>query len=583
MRKLGLAGCAAAMVWVGCSEVTIPDDPSETPPDPPVKEAPQALVTEKVDVLLVVDNSASMADKQGVLAKSAIRLVRDLTNPPCVDEQGTRFPQADQPASPQGTCPPGGVRVANPVEDLRIGVISSSLGALTSNQCDGGAGADPSDNDGGRLITRGPTGDVPTYQGLGFLAWDPSGQMSPPGDADLADFEAKLADIVTGVGQVGCGYEMPLEAMARFLVDPAPHAALERLPDNTLAPQGVDTVLLAQREAFLRPDSLVSVILLADENDCSVSTMGQGYLALEAAPFYRSTYQCELDPSDACCTSCALELEEGCQADPLCGVQGSGAATKYSPAEDQANLRCWEQKRRYGVDFLFPVERYENALSETMIAPDAPDLSVGPTGGVPNPLFAGGRSPELVSLTAVVGVPWQDLVADPTNPDSRLKSTSEMEDDGTWSLIVQGGDPFMIESIGQRTGSNPITGESPSGPNGINGGDRSIALNDDLQYACTFALPTPQPNGGDCGSECQDDPTCDDPICDGSTQIGAKAYPGLRHLELVRALGDRGIAGSICPSDFGASNAPTPQLALTGYDRPIIELEARMFKFLPKP
>jgi hypothetical protein len=476
------------------------------------------------------------------------------------------------------------VRIANPVEDLRIGVISSSLGALGANQCDGGAASDPTDNEGGRLISRGPSGDVPTYQNLGFLAWDPAGQMSPPGDSSLADFEAKLADIVTGVGQVGCGYEMPLEAMTRFLADPAPYAALETQPDGKLAPVGVDTVLLAQREAFLRPDSLVSVIMLADENDCSVSTSGQGYLTLGADPFYRSTFQCELDPDDVCCTSCALELQPGCQADPLCGAQGGAGASKYDQLEDQANLTCWQQKRRYGVDFLFPVERYTNALSQQMIAPDAPDLAVGPSGGVPNPLFAGGRAPEFVSLTAVVGVPWQDLVIDPTNPDSRLKLTSEMEYDGTWSLLVEGGDPFMIESVAHRSGVNPITGESPSGPNAINGADRNVPLNDDLQYACTFALPTPQPEGGDCGSDCAEDPQCDDPICDGSTQIGAKAYPGLRHLELVRSLGDRGIAGSICPTELSTPNgAPTPLLAMTGYDRPIIELETRMFKFLPKP
>ena len=199
-------------MWVGCGEATVSDDGGDDPKQPPpVGEAPQALVTEKVDVLLVVDNSASMADKQGILAQSAIRLVRDLTNPPCVDGDGNRYPQIQQPATPQDACPPGGVRIASPVEDLRIGVISSSLGALTSNQCDGGAGADQTDNEGGRLISRGPTGTVPTYQNLGFLAWDPAGQMSPPGDSDLGDFEAKLADIVTGVGQVGCGYEMPLD------------------------------------------------------------------------------------------------------------------------------------------------------------------------------------------------------------------------------------------------------------------------------------------------------------------------------------------------------------------------------------
>jgi hypothetical protein len=42
---------------------------------------------------------------------------------------------------------------------------------------------------------------------------------------------------------------------------------------NTVA-RGLDTTILAQRTAFLRPDSLVAVIMLADENDCSVMDSG---------------------------------------------------------------------------------------------------------------------------------------------------------------------------------------------------------------------------------------------------------------------------------------------------------------------
>jgi hypothetical protein len=32
----------------------------------------------------------------------------------------------------------------------------------------------------------------------------------------------------------------------------------------------VDEVLLARRAAFLRPDSLVAIVMLTDENDCSM-------------------------------------------------------------------------------------------------------------------------------------------------------------------------------------------------------------------------------------------------------------------------------------------------------------------------
>ena len=30
--------------------------------------------------------------------------------------------------------------------------------------------------------------------------------------------------------------------------------------------------------------------------------------------------------------------------------------------------RCWQQKRRFGIDFLYPVDRYVDALTKTTVA-----------------------------------------------------------------------------------------------------------------------------------------------------------------------------------------------------------------------
>lgn len=581
MRRLGLLGGSFLLACLGCNEVTGGSDSQPDDPSDPVAEAPQPIVAEKVDLLLVVDNSISMADKQAILAPSAVKLVRDLTDPPCLDANGARLPDADQPASPADACPAGSARASSPVSDLRVGVISSSLGALTANQCDSAVDADPSKNDGARLLTRGPGGVVvPTYQNLGFLAWDPAAIQSPPGDTVIEDFEDKLAALITGVGEVGCGYEMPLEAMARFLVDPAPYQSLAN-EEGFLVAQGVDTVLLEQRASFLRPDSLVSVILLADENDCSVNVSSQGYLAFDSPAFYKSTSVCQADPNDACCTSCALQPPAGCAPDPACGAQGTSQAAKYDVSEDHPNTRCWDQKRRYGIDFRYPVARYTNALTQPLIDPSQPDLAAAEGQGVANPLFAGDRPIELVSLTTIVGVPWQDVAIDPTNPASPIKTSSQMEYDGSWAWLVEGVDPFMRESIGARTGTNPATGEDVSVANGINGGERTVPGNEDLQYACIFGLEAAIPNGPDC-SGCVD-ASCDEPLCDGETQIAAKAYPGVRQLSVVRSLGDRGIAGSICPGALTTDPMQGgPSVRSTGYDPPIVELESRMWTYLPR-
>jgi hypothetical protein len=579
MRKLGLIGCAVGFFWVGCSEVRVGDDgedgePSNPPDSPPqlVDPTPQTTTTDKVDLLFVIDNSISMADKQGVLAPSAVRLVRDLANPPCVDANGVRLPDDQQPVSPADACPTGSVRSGPAVSDLRIGFISSSLGALTANNCGSAAGDDKA-----HLLTRGPNGTtVPTYQNLGFLAFDPAQTMSPPGEATLDALEQSVTDLVVGVEEYGCGYEMPLEAMARFLTDPAPYDSIAAGNDGTLVLNGVDSVLLQQRADFIRPDSLVSIVMLADENDCSMDVSTQGYLTLGQAPFYKSTSACEIDPNDACCTSCALGIPAGCAPDPACGAQGTSQAAKYTAQEDHGNLRCWDQKRRYGIDFQYPVERYTNALSLATIDPTVSSLAPS-GGGVANPLFAGGRPASFVSFTAIVGVPWQDLATNPNDPQSPNKTTSEMEADGTWASILEGGDPFMIESRAPRSGTNPATGASVSADNVINGGDRALQY-DDLQYTCIFGLEQSVADSGYC-ADCID-ASCDDPLCDGTTQVAAKAYPGKRQLKLVRSLADRGIAGSICPSDLPVGAPPVQTMPVRGYDRPILELENRIWQHL---
>jgi len=149
----------------------------------------------KIDLVLVVDNSASMADKQKILALAIPDLIIGLVNPKCLDDK-TGAPAATQPSGPTVACPMGSTREFPPVEDIHIGLLSSSLGTFGADGCpDKPPIACPtagttSNNDHGHLVTRtgacDPAGSVvPTYQSSGFLAWDPAQTLMPPGTKDV--------------------------------------------------------------------------------------------------------------------------------------------------------------------------------------------------------------------------------------------------------------------------------------------------------------------------------------------------------------------------------------------------------------
>lgn len=505
---------------------------------------PVIATSDEVDLLFVVDNSSSMQEKQAILAASVSRLITSLVDPPCVDAAGT---VVAVPPSPTDPCPGPTVRRFRPVRSLHVGVIDSSLGALGADQCPAD-GAGRHDDDRGHLVDRSPPGTVPTYLGYGFLAWDPDARLSPPGESELTGLVRRASDLVVGVGERGCGYEMPLEAAYRFLVDPSPYASIQLGAGSGLpvaARSGLDIELLAERDRFLRPSSILSIVLLSDEDDCSVVAGGQDYAVLDAAPFFRAASLCATDPGSACCYSCGTSPPAPCAPDPAC------AMPRLAATEDATNLRCFDQKRRYGVDLLYPVARYANAFTRLRIDTTRADLddeasSGGSDGSIANPLFAGGRDASLVTMTAIVGVPWQKLARDTSDPSLGTLSTAELAQSGFWarevgdpSAYVWPTDPIMIESTSPRPGVGALA---------PNGGERFIdpAAPDDLEYACIYRLRAPVP--ASLSPECVSTiPEEANPICNGATRVAGKAYPGLRELAVLEGLGDRAVVASICP------------------------------------
>jgi len=541
--------------------------------------------SDKLDVLFVVDNSISMSDKQSVFKASVPSFVARLVNPLCVDAQGK--PAATQPAAGSDACI-SGTREITPVKDLHLGVITTSIGGHGGGTCAPGSSGANVDDRAELLPAVRPS--LPSYNGTGFLAFDASGVV---GVANVNNVIADLQTIVGAVGDGGCGYEAPLEAMYRFLVDPEPPTSVEQV-NNMSTPIGINQALLTQRSGFLRPDSAVAVVILSDENDCSIQDEGVGWFVGSSLRMPRSTAACDANVNDRCCRSCAQSESappSGCLAlkdDPVCKekLPNQQYAT-WDAAHDSLNLRCFEQRKRFGFDLLYPVERYNDALSNPLVRNRAEVL-------VDNPLFAardgkGPRSATLISVSMIIGAPWQDLATTASlsagSPIDYLGGTG-LESNARWPILLGDrannlppSDPFMIESTSERSGKNPltqtsITPASSTNPlaNEINGHEQNIPQFDDLQFACTFALPAPKVClSGDAACDCAPDKNGDastvvasnSPLCQppgggpaSTTQYYGKGYPGIRELTLARQLGARAVPASICPRNATDSSSP---------------------------
>ncbi len=572
----------------------------------------------KLDLLFVLDNSRGMAHAHGLFAPAAARLVHELAAPPCRAANGAVVPR-------EGTsCPTGTTEVRAPLKDIHVGAISTSLGGHGGVLCSVALGDtfEPSQDDRGELIAplRGvPTPVLPTGDPAGFLKWDPLGRADF-GTADLEELEAGVEKLVRATGETGCGYEAGLEAWYRFLIDPQP--PVEVFIDGKFSTRGeVNTRLLEQRSWFLRPDSLLLIVMLSNENDCSIRDDGVGWLIGDQAKHLpRGTEPCLTNPNDACCRSCALVEDAppaGCK--PL--ADDARCQADPSALDDPLSLRCFEQKRRFGIDFLYPWQRYVDGLRFPTVLgrgcesdADCPSHHPAQEPGhcedfghqkqceYTNPLNAmnpnypyGSARPDssLVFIAGVVGVPWQDVATRQslTDPDvlQFLRTTEDPRNPGDDTLAdrweVVGGDPsenhpptdpFMVESIDPREslGTNPVTGDSPqpvtapAGASLINGHEYTIPQRDDLQYACTFPREKPI----DCATEvgaCDCKPVAtgsrDRPLCQApgtaettTTQYYDKAYPATRYLKVLREYGVNSLVTSACPKDLDPEHRSDP-------------------------
>jgi hypothetical protein len=511
---------------------------------------------DKVDLLFVVDNSSSMSDKQSELGKRIPDLVAAITTPVSTTSRKSQ------------------------VIDVHVAVITSSLGSYGTGVCMNSPGAHR--DDAAHLLPRADdaivdgwkvaaVGDEPTKAACpkpvtsAALRWvfDPkkatNGELS--GTEGATTLQTAASCLVESAEDNGCGYEATLEAMVRFLVDPAPYATakapctvasdVESCVEGDIQVSGRDETLLEQRRQFLRNDSLVAIIILSDENDASLMPMGKNWKPWAASTRMKKAWSgCasvpdDFDPStpddyaklakDWRCKSCDDD-----PSDPSCsGEFGRAPSGLFKGDVDDINLRPFDQVQRFGKNFLWPVQRYVDALSKPQFVGSDGKLGA-------NALFAGGRSADRVVVAGIVGVP-KVLVSD---AEGNPKSLSESDWEKIVSPDLSKRDPHMIESIGPRDGVVHFDPAHP-GVDVVNGGDRDVPGSKYLQYACIAPRAVPSTIPDECTGPSPElrDPTC----APGGVMKSFRAYPGLRHLRMLHALGPSGFVASICDTSYASA------------------------------
>lgn len=214
---------------------------------------------DRVDLLFMVDNSASMTSKQNSLKMQFPRMIQVLSTGKRSANDANPFP---------------------PVADMHLAVVSSDMGVVGQS---GIMGCDPNGGDDGRLrhTSSGDPGCKTTYPD--FLSYDASRDDPMQIGVDFG--------CIASLGAMGCTYENQLEAPLKALWPKVAFAAdgsvLMPNPNTFLAVPGGwttgrgDTPPPEGSMGFLRTDpnnaSVLGIILLTDEDD--QSSMRTDYLA----------------------------------------------------------------------------------------------------------------------------------------------------------------------------------------------------------------------------------------------------------------------------------------------------------------
>ena len=475
----------------------------------------------KIDLLFMIDNSSSMADKQAILALAVPDLVGRLVNPVCIDP--VTFSASRRCATPNGSCATGEPDF-EPVKDIHIGIISSSLGGHGSTGvCDqpDTRKTFPHNDDKGHLLTRGAMdvrGRDPRQQAVPQL--EPhAGRDTPMPRRSPTPF----ASMVAGVGQHGCGYEASLESIYRFLIEPDPYDSItiDKAGGGlgVAVLNGTDTALLAAAQRLPAP-RLAGLGHHGDRRERLLDHRWRSELlrhrssqriAGRRASSRTAPRPAKTNPNDACCFSC-LQHNHGRRPAPR-RVHGPGRRSRVR-ARPVAQDRGPREP-----PLLQPEEALRNrlplsgqALHRRVHQHASSSIATGNAGQEPalrRPAVrnemgcAAERDKTFVFLAGIVGVPWQDIAVDPIDLTKGYKTAKEISDEGTLAEDPREPEPsdktapvpptdLAHDRVGdpaRRPARHRQRGQRRPHPRPRVGHVQGQPANRDLQYACTFPLP----------------------------------------------------------------------------------------------
>jgi hypothetical protein len=198
----------------------------------------QTQARQDIDMVFAIANTASMADEQTALAAQLPRLITILSTGDLNADDVVDFP---------------------PAQSLRLAVVSSDLGLPSVDGIEGCAGL----------------GDDGLFQNTGDGT---AGVCSPTYDPPFLTFSAERGDdpaavasdlaCIAALGTGGCTIQQPLESLLKatwpaadmnvtFVTDPSGFGMFGQAGPG--APNG----------DFFREDSLISLVVVTDEEDCS--------------------------------------------------------------------------------------------------------------------------------------------------------------------------------------------------------------------------------------------------------------------------------------------------------------------------